>query len=94
MLGQWSDGNWYPANIANRAGNEFELHFDDGDKATVEADQIKRLYWHVGTRVECNWKRGGTYYPGTISRMDREVIHVMYDDGDREDTTVSTCRSK
>ena len=46
----------------------------------------------VGSRVSCNWKGGGIYYNGKITRKTGSSIHVSYDDGDQEDTTTSKCR--
>ncbi len=46
----------------------------------------------VGSRVSCNWKSGGIYYKGKITRKSGNSIHVAYDDGDKENTVVSKCR--
>ncbi|MBP7738727.1 MAG: hypothetical protein KA369_22320 [Spirochaetes bacterium] len=93
ILGQWSDGQWYPARITGMEGADFNVSFDDGDTAVLPASKIRKIDWKVGTRVQCNWKRGGMYYKGTITRMQGESIHISYDDGDQEDSTISICRS-
>lgn len=47
----------------------------------------------LGSRVMCNFKRAGTYYPGRISQMRADGwIHIEYDDGDREWTMPGACR--
>ncbi len=94
ILGQWSDGMWYPAKIAGTQGNGFGVVFDDGDQAILTASQIKKIDWKVGTRVQCNFRRAGMYYWGTIASMNGESIHISYDDGDQEDATISLCRSR
>jgi hypothetical protein len=94
ILGQWSDGYWYPGKIASQADAAFKVMFDDGDIADLTAAQIRKLDWKVGMPVECNWKNGGTYYPGTITVMKGDMIHISYNDGDQEDATVSRCRSR
>ena len=94
VLGQWGDGFWYPATITGVEGTNFNVSFDDGDKATLPASKIKAIDWKVGSKVQCNWKRGGTYYPGTITRKNGDSIHISYDDGDQEDATIAICRSR
>ncbi len=94
VLGQWSDGLWYPARITGAAGADFNVSFDDGDKAVLPAAKIRKIDWKVGTKVSCNWKKGGLYYTGTITKMEGESIHISYDDGDQEDSTISICRSR
>ena len=41
----------------------------------------------VGTRVECRWKGGPTYFRGRISQLDGEYVYIEYEDGDKEWTT-------
>jgi hypothetical protein len=93
VLGQWSDGLWYPAKITAQEGADFKVAFDDGDTAVLPAAKIKKINWKVGTKVNCNWKKGGAYYDGTITKMQGEAIHISYNDGDQEDSTISICRS-
>jgi hypothetical protein len=93
ILGQWSDGLWYPARIATQTDDGFNVSFDDGDSGVLPAAKIRKIDWKAGTKVQCNWKRGGAYYSGTITKMTGESIHISYDDGDQEDSTISICRS-
>ena len=94
VLGQWEeDGMWYPARIHSIEGNAIDLNFDDGDIGVVKPSQVRPIDWREGTRVECNWENGGTYYPGVIAEMESDRIHIQYDDGDEEDATISRCRS-
>ena len=94
VLGQWGDGYWYPAQVAEADGTNFSVAFDDGDTAVLPAVKIRRINWTVGTKVQCNWQNKGGYYSGTITEMDGESIHISYDDGDQEDATISICRSR
>lgn len=94
VLGLWSDGLWYPANITGVTPAGFNVSFDDGDVAVLPATKIRMINWRVGTKVQCNWKRGGRYYSGTITRKQGDSIHISYDDGDQEDSTISICRSR
>lgn len=93
-LGQWSDGYWYPATVVEAGEDAYSVAFDDGDSATLSDSQIRSIDWNVGTAVECNWKGGGSYYPGSITRKSGDAIHVSYEDGDEEDTSIGKCRSR
>ncbi len=93
LLGQWSDGLWYPAVVQSRDGNRIRLQFEDGDVATVGPNQVRPLNWGPGTRVQCNWQNRGTYYPGTIASRQGRQVFINYDDGDRENGVIGQCRS-
>lgn len=94
ILGQWTDGLWYPAKVAGVQDGKFAVTFDDGDVGVLASAQIKRIDWRVGTKVQCNFRNAGLYYPGTITQMRGEVIHISYDDGDQEGATISRCRAR
>ena len=88
-----ADGLWYPAEIEFIDRQGIHVSFDDGDEAIVARNEVRRLNWRVGTRLECNWKNEGDYYPGRINAMRGESIDFVYDDGGREQLTVGRCRS-
>lgn len=93
VLAQWSAEVYYYAGIIKAAkGAQFHVHFDDGDEAWVTADQITELEIPVGRRVFARWQRGPGYFPGVVDQQKGESIHVRYDDGDEEWTTVSMVR--
>ncbi|GAB4214573.1 MAG: hypothetical protein OHK0012_12880 [Synechococcales cyanobacterium] len=94
VLGQWSDGLWYPATVTSSQGDRIRLQFDDGDVATVAPSQVRSITWRPGTRLQCNWLNRGTYYSGVIAQMNGNSIYVHYDDGDREQTVIGRCRSR
>lgn len=87
------DGLWYPAEIEFIDREGIHVSFDDGDQAIVARNEVRRLNWRVGTALECDWKNEGEYYPGRINSMRGENIDFVYDDGGREQLTVSRCRS-
>ncbi len=94
VTARWeADGFWYPAEIETIDRKGIHVSFDDGDEAIVTRNQVRRLNWRVGTRLECDWKKEGDYYPGRINAMRGESIDFAYDDGGREQLTVSRCRS-
>ncbi len=93
VLANWSgDEYWYPATVLSVEGDRFFVVFDDGDKEWSVADRMLPEDLRAGDRVFGNWKNLGRYYPGRITRRDGRDIHITYDDGDQEDTTISFVR--
>lgn len=91
ILARWTDG-WYVGTIVQKVGNQYQIAFDDGDKAIVPQSGIRRINWSAGTRVQCNWKGAGLYYWGVIARKNGSQLSIKYDDGDREMTVIGRCR--
>jgi hypothetical protein len=83
---------WYPGVICGSDGSELEIQYDDGDRATVGKRDVLPLKIDVGSRVWGRWQGGRAYYPGTITQKMGDAIHIAYDDGDQEWTTVSLVR--
>ncbi|MCC7493980.1 MAG: DUF4537 domain-containing protein [Fimbriimonadaceae bacterium] len=94
VLCQWShDLFWYPATVRQAAPGRVYVKFDDGDKEWTVPERVMPLDLEVGDRVYCRWQGGDEYYPGQVSLAEgSERIHVVYDDGDQEWTTVGFCR--
>jgi hypothetical protein len=85
---------WYPGTIADKKESLYLINYDDGDKEWVDATRIRAEDLKPGDRVYGNWKNRGLYYPGTITRRTGLSIHINYDDGGQEDTTISFIRVK
>jgi hypothetical protein len=95
ILANWTkDTFWYPATITDIQKGKIFVIFDDGDREWLEIERIQKEDLTVGSRVSGNWKGGGHYYLGTIKKRILDVIHVQYDDGDFEITTISFMRVK
>ncbi len=93
VFARWaSDGYWYPGQITAINGENYDVQFDDGDTDTVDAKGISYHTVTEGSRVEGNWLAGGLYYPGRITHRRGSAIHIVYDDGDEEDTTLGFVR--
>jgi hypothetical protein len=92
VLGCWFDSNWYPGVVLGVDGKRLHVLFDDGDQALLTADKLRMLDIKEGDRVFCRYKGGPSYFPGTVTRKDGEVIHVNYDDGDEETTSLRLIR--
>ena len=86
------DGFTYPAEILSVDGDKIVVHFLDGPERMLTPELIRRLDLAVGSRVECRWKGGPQYFPGKIDQADGDRIHVAYDDGDQEWTTIRLVR--
>lgn len=80
----WMNGVLFTGVIDQLQGDEVHIHFDDGDRGWVRRDTVLPLALTVGLRVMARWKMGSQYYPGTITEIDGERVHIHYDDGDRE----------
>ncbi len=94
-LVNWSrDAYWYPATIIKKEGNRYFVLFDDGDKEWTDHSRMTPDDIAVGDRVFGNWKGKGKYYPGKIATRNGTTIHIKYDDGDQETTTISFVRVK
>lgn len=87
---------WFPGVVESTDGDAVTIVYDDGERETRPANQVKAYNWREGSRVECRWKGGDEWYPGRIDSVggDGESIHVSYDDGDAERTKTRHCRSR
>ena len=88
----WHDLNWYPGVVLAVNGEQYHVLLDDGNQAMVAADRMRPLGLQPGDRVFCRWKGGPEFYPGEVTNSKGEVIHVQYDDGDEEWTSVRLVR--
>lgn len=93
ILGQHSDGHWYPGIVTASRGGMYTVHYDTGEALRHSGEQVSPLSWGVGSAVQCNWMGHGTLYDGTIISMRGTAIRVRYRDGDEENTLMGNCRS-
>lgn len=94
VLAVWdADGYWYPGEIDYVDRQGIHIAFDDGDEAVVGRNEVRRVDWRAGSRLECNWKNEGEYFEGRVNWMRGESMEFLYDDGFREQITISRCRS-
>jgi hypothetical protein len=93
LLVKWSQDNyWYPATIVNKEGGRYFVRFHDGDEEWTNPFFMKVEDIREGDRVFGNYQNGGKYYPGRVTQRNGPAIHIIYDDGDEEDTTISFVR--
>lgn len=93
VLAQYKGGDtWYPGKVVSHKGSQVEIAYLDGSSETLPSGHVRSFDWKVDTKVTCQFKRGENWYPGKISSIKGDKIHVKYEDGDEEDTTVRYCR--
>lgn len=83
---------WYPGVICEMAGFELVVQYDDGDRGPLSQNDVRPLTLGIGSRVWGRWQADMYYYPGTITKQLGAAIHIDYDDGDQEWTTLSMVR--
>ena len=85
----WNGNALFVGAVDSIDGHDAQIDFDDGDRAWVQLNLLLPFEPTNGMRVYANWRRQGNYYPGAITRLDGERIHIRYDDGDDEWTTAA-----
>lgn len=94
VLACWYDFFWYPGVVAGVEGKRIHIAFDDGDHALVTPDHVRPLEISVGAHVFCRRQGGPQYWAGEVTESKGERIHVVYDDGEEEWTTIRMIRLK
>lgn len=95
VLAWWpAENDWWYAGVVceSLANGDIEIQYDDCQRSVLKADQVRPLAMKVGMRVFARWQGGANYYPGQISTIEGNAMHVQYDDGDQEWCTVSAFR--
>jgi len=83
----WGGQALFAGTVTKLRPGEAHVRFDDGDQAWVQLQVIAPLVIDVGMFVLGRWKMGPQYFPGTITEIQGERIHIKYNDGDKEWTT-------
>jgi hypothetical protein len=95
VLGNYQNSNYWFAGVVSDVGNgQYVIRYDDGELETLSASKVKSYDWAVGSKVECNFASKGKWYPGNITGLSGASISIAYDDGDKEHTKTSLCRSR
>ncbi len=93
VLAYWpDDGYWYPAKIEKRFRDKFEIRHLDGTSVTVSAESLATENLREGDRISANWKGEGSYYEGKIASREENKLHISYDAGPEERTTLAAVR--
>ena len=95
VLAQWKgDQYWFPGVVTAVKDGRVTIKYDDGTTEIRPINQVKSYDWHVNSKVQCRWT-DGKWYGAKITSANADGLHisVLYDDGDRQDTTTGKCRS-
>ncbi len=94
VLAYWrGDGYWYAGTVQGIDGDNLHVYYDDGDKEWCSPDRVAPLAeLRAGSRVLGRYQDGIDYYPGQIASREGEYVTILYDDGDRENTSLSMVR--
>ncbi len=81
-----------PAEIVTIQDDRVIVHFLDGPERMLTPERIQKFDLRPGMRIECRWRGGPNYFPGSLSKLEGERLYVNYDDGDQEWTSVRLVR--
>ncbi len=85
VAAKWTDGKYYLATIKTADGDDYGVHYADGDKGVVHGKDMHAIAppgtLQVGDHVMAVWK-GAQMYPGVITSMSGGKALVKWDDGD------------
>jgi hypothetical protein len=82
----------YPAEVLSVENDKIVVQFLDGPERMLTPELLKSFDLRIGTPVQCRWKGGQAYFPGKITQMEGDRVHLAYDDGDKEWTTLRLVR--
>jgi DUF971 family protein len=89
-VGQRVLAHWRPAGaffvgvIRSIQGNAVQIHFDDGDRATITPGEILPLAFAEGMIVFARRKGVNGYVPAQVLQVDDGSLHLRFEDGARE----------
>ncbi len=86
------DGCTYAAEIVSVDDDKIIVQFLDGPERMLTPELIRRFDLKVGAAVECRWKGGQQFFPGTVSKVEGDRIFVDYADGDKEWSSIRLVR--
>jgi hypothetical protein len=94
VLARWPvEVSWYyPGTVCGAQEDGYVVQFDDGDRALVVGEEMRYLDIEVGEQVFGRWQAGRLYFPGTVTDQRGWALHIQYDDGDAEWTSVCMIR--
>ena len=92
VLAPWEPTFLYAGTMEQVAGGRALIQFDDGDSGWVDLAFVQALALTAGQRVMSRRRMGPHFFPGEIREVDGEEVHVEFDDGKEERTTVASLR--
>lgn len=92
VLAPWEPHFLYAGTVAEIRADEAHIDFDDGDSGWVPLGELRELHLEIDQFVMCRKQMGAMFYPATIEDVSGETVHVGFDDGETEWTTVAAVR--
>ena len=86
------DGFTYPAEVLSMEEDKIIVQFLDGPERMLTPELVRPFELKPGTAVACRWKAGQNYFPGKVTEIQGDRVHIAYDDGDKEWNTVRLLR--
>ncbi len=93
VFAPWEEEWLYPGVIRCLDDDVAFIKFDDGDRALLPVDALQPVRVQKGDLLFSRRDKGPQlYYPAKVLRANGEEIELEYQDGGREETTVSYVR--
>jgi hypothetical protein len=92
VLAPWEPTFVYAGTVDQVDEGRALVRFDDGDTGWVDLAHLQALELARGCRVMSRRRMGPNFFPGEIEDVNGENIHVEFDDGKEEWTTVASLR--
>lgn len=93
VFAPWEENWLYPGVIRCIDEEVAFIRFDDGDRALRLIQDLEPLRINNGFRVYARRNKAShLYYPATVLEVEGENLHLEYEDGEQEWTTVSYIR--
>ena len=91
---RWKGGKrFYQGKVTAIEGERIHIDYDDGGREWTTANLVRLAdgssSLDLGSVVLCRWKGGPRFFRGKITDIERDRIHIDYDDGDKEWTTAN-----
>jgi len=84
VCARWS-GTYYLATVTAANGDEWDVIYADGDRATLAAADLHELPGdpglNAGDKVLAIWNNGAKFYPGVVEDVCQLSYLVKWDDG-------------
>jgi hypothetical protein len=95
VWGCWFDLLWYPGIVLQTHPKGIQVLFDImGEAVFVPVNRVRPLAAFPGEPIEARWQAGRNFFPGKITKVTGEVVHVHYDHGEEETTSIRLVRMK
>jgi hypothetical protein len=92
VLAPWEPTFLYAGTIQEVKGGQALIQFDDGDAGSVDLALVQPLALQLGQKVMSRRRMGPHFFPGEISKIEGVHVHIEFDDGKEERTTVAALR--